>query len=127
MLNRSEVPDSPERRLIRMKTIARLSPLLLLLAPVALFGAVHPTKAQAAYINEHEKCVHQLREARKDAVQRDAGGRKRLLDSARQAYHRCEAHAHLVWQYYPALPPGDTAPVNTSTGGPAAAPKTQTH
>jgi hypothetical protein len=122
---RPEVPDFLKRRLIRMKTIARIS-LLLLLAPAILFAAIHPTKAQGAYINEHEKCVNQLRDARKDAVQHDAAERKRLFDAAKQAYHRCEAHAHLVWKYYPVTPPGDTAPVNTSTGGAATAAKTTT-
>lgn len=110
-----------------MKIIASLSPLLVLLAPAALFGAVHHTRAQAAYFNAHDKCVMQLRDAQKDVAPRDASERKRLVKAAKQEYRRCEAHAHLIWKYYPSPPPEDAAPVTTTTGDAATPPATTTH
>jgi hypothetical protein len=100
-----------------MKAIARTSTLVVLLARTALFGAVHHTPAQAAYFDAHAKCVKQLRDAKNDAASKDAAERKRLVEAAKQEYRRCEAHAHLIWKYYPAQPPQDAAPGMTTTAG----------
>lgn len=81
---------------------------LMLLTCSTSFAAVHPTRAQAAYFDEHDKCVSALRAAKKDARAAPPDQRKKLLDSAKQAYRQCEEHAHLVWKFYPKPPPGTT-------------------
>jgi hypothetical protein len=100
-----------------MKAIALISTIVVLLAPATLFGSIHRTPAQAAYFDAHAKCVKQLRDAKKDAgATKDAADRKRQIEAAKQEYRRCEAHAHLIWKYYPALPPEDAPPASTTTG-----------
>ena len=76
------------------------------------FAAVHPTKAQAAYFDEHDKCVSALRAAKKEAKAAPSDQRKKLLDAAKHAYRQCEEHAHLVWKYYPLPPPPSTTPAS---------------
>jgi hypothetical protein len=78
---------------------------LILFTSSSALAAVHPTKAQAAYFDEHDKCVSTLRAAKKDAKAAPADQRKKLLDAAKQAYRQCEEHAHLVWKFYPQPPP----------------------
>jgi hypothetical protein len=78
---------------------------LILFTSSSALAAIHPTKAQAAYFDEHDKCVSTLRAAKKDAKAAPADQRKKLLDAAKQAYRQCEEHAHLVWKYYPQQPP----------------------
>lgn len=77
---------------------------------LSLLLAVHPTKAQAAYFAEHEKCVAALSEARASAKAGPADQRKAALAAAKQAYRRCEEHAHLVWKYWPDPPPAPSKP-----------------
>jgi hypothetical protein len=86
----------------------KLTVLMLLTCSPAL-AAVHPTKAQAAYFDEHDKCVSALRAAKKEAKAAPADQRKMLLDTAKKAYRRCEEHAHLVWKFYPKPPPPTTS------------------
>ena len=97
-----------------MKTIARISTLVLLLSGTAL-GAIHHMPAQAAYFDAHKQCVKHLRDAKNDAASKDATEQKRVIEAAKREYRRCEAHAHLIWKYYPASPPPDAAPGRTST------------
>jgi hypothetical protein len=87
--------------------MTRLIVLILFTSSTAL-AAVHPTKAQAAYLDEHDKCVSSLRTAKKDAKAAPVDRRRALLDAAKQAYRQCEEHAHLVWKYYPKLPPSSS-------------------
>jgi hypothetical protein len=84
-----------------MKTLA----FVILLVPGTAFAAVRHTKAQAAYLEEREKCVTALHAAKKNAKTAPADQRPKLLDAAKQAYQQCEDHAHLVWKYYPQPPP----------------------
>ncbi len=71
---------------------------------LSLLLAVHPTKAQAAYLAEHEKCVAALRDAKARAKDKAA------LKTAKAEYRRCEEHAHLVWKYWPNEPPTASTP-----------------
>ena len=89
-----------------MKTLIVLT----LLTCSTAFAAIRHTKAQAAYLDEHDKCVTTLRAAKKSAGAAPADQRKRLLDAAQAAYRQCEEHAHLVWKFYPQPPPTTTAP-----------------
>ncbi len=92
-----------------MKTLT----FLILFFPSAAFAAVHHTKAQQAYFDEHDKCVSTLRAAKKNAKAAPADQRQKVLDDAKQAYKRCEDHAHLVWKYYPQPPPeAETTPAS---------------
>jgi hypothetical protein len=100
-----------------MKAMACISTMMVLLVPAALQGAVHHTAAQAAYFDAHAKCVKQLRDAKKAAASKDSAERKGVVDAAKQEYRRCEAHAHLIWKFYPDLPPQDSAPAATTTAG----------
>jgi hypothetical protein len=72
-------------------------------------AAIHHTKAQQAYFDEHAKCVRQLRHAKKAARARPPDERKAALAAAKSGYDRCEAWAHLVWKYYPQQPPANAA------------------
>jgi hypothetical protein len=101
--------DSPRNALRGGWPLKRLFVLMLFACSTA-FAAVHPTKAQAAYLDEHDRCVSALRAAKKDAKAAPEDQRRKLLDVAKQAYRRCQEHAHLVWKFYP-LPPQAT---NTS-------------
>ena len=53
---------------------------LMLLTCSTAFAAVHPTRAQAAYFDEHDKCVSTLRAAKKDAKRDD-----RLLRKSKES------------------------------------------
>ncbi|GEM_PF-3800362 len=79
--------------------------ILTMFACPALFAAVHPTKAQTAYFDEHEKCSAALKAAKKNAKAAAPEARRKALEEARAAYRKCEAHAQLVWKFYPAPPP----------------------
>lgn len=80
------------------------------LAILLVIAAIHPTKAQIAYFNEHDKCVAALRAARKAAKDAPGDQTKKLLSDAKAAYRKCEDHAHLVWKYYPLPPPEPKQP-----------------
>jgi hypothetical protein len=83
------------------------------LAPIGLLmslsidasGAVHHSKAQAAYFAVHDKCVRALKAARNGANGHAAEERRQIEKAAREQYRKCEAWAHLVWKYYPKTPP----------------------
>lgn len=81
----------------------------------AALAAIHHTKAQQAYFDEHEKCVRELREAKKAARAKPPEQRKAMLAAAKSRYDRCEAWAHLVWEYYPQRPPANAAQVGQAT------------
>lgn len=81
---------------------------LILFTSSTALAAVHPTRAQAAYFDEHDKCVSSIRAAKKDAKAAPVDRRKTLLDAAKQAYRQCEEHAHLVWKFYPNPPPSSS-------------------
>ena len=83
--------------------------LCLALAPGAAMAAIHRTKAQQAYFDEHEKCVRHLHDSKKAARSKPPDERKAALAVAKREYDRCEAWAHLVWKYYPQRPPADAA------------------
>jgi len=100
-----------------MNSMPRISAIVLLLAPAALFGAVHHTAAHAAYFKAHGQCVRHLHEAKKDASAKVEPERKKTLDAAKEEYRRCEAHAHLIWKYYPSSPPPDVAPATPGSSG----------
>jgi hypothetical protein len=82
----------------------------------AAFAAIHRTKAQQAYFVEHEKCLRELREAKKAARAKPPEQRKAMLAAAKSEYDRCEAWAHLVWKYYPQRPPANAAQGGQSNG-----------
>jgi hypothetical protein len=84
--------------------MTKLIALILLTSSTAL-AAVSHTKAQAAYFKEHDKCVSALRAAKKEANAAPPDERKKLVDAAKESYRRCEERAHLVWKFYPQLPP----------------------
>lgn len=77
----------------------------ILAASIDVCAAVHPTRAQIAYFHEHDKCVAAFRQSAKKAKTAPADERKKEIAAAKQDYRQCEAHAHLVWKYYPAPPP----------------------
>jgi len=58
-----------------------------------------------------------LRDAKNEAASKEVTEKKHGIEAAKQEYRRCEAHAHLIWQYYPASPPADAAPDSTTTTG----------
>jgi hypothetical protein len=94
--------------------------------PVA-FAAVRHTKAQQAYFDEHEKCVTQLREAKKAVRGKPTGQRKAALAAARREYDRCEAWAQLVWKYYPQRPPAKASRGEGVSGPSDGTQKAETH
>jgi hypothetical protein len=79
--------------------------LVIIAISLPMLAAVHPTKAQLAYFNEHDKCVAALRTAKKAANDAPSDQKKKLLSEAKATYRKCEDHAHLVWKYYPLPPP----------------------
>ena len=104
-----------------MRTWANAILFYVALTPGAAYAAVHPTKAQQAYFDEHDKCVKELREDEKAAGSRPAEQQKSILAAAKNEYGQCEAWAHLIWKYYPRRPPG-TAPKSNHASGSIATP-----
>lgn len=94
--------------------------------PVAAQAAVHPTKAQQAYFDEHDKCVKELREDEKAAGSRPAAQQKAILAAAKSEYGQCEAWAHLIWKYYPRRPPGNAPKPSHASGSGATVGKPRT-
>jgi hypothetical protein len=92
-----------------MRLWANATLLCLALAPGVASAAIHHTKAQQAYFDEHAKCVRQLRDAKKAARSKPPDERKAALAAAKSEYDRCESWAHLVWKYYPQRPPANAA------------------
>ncbi len=78
---------------------------LLTFISISASGAVHHSKAQGAYFAVHETCVRALKAARKDATAHGAEERRQIEKAAKEQYRKCEAWAHLVWKYYPKVPP----------------------
>lgn len=68
-------------------------------------AAVHHSKRQNAYSEQHEKCRAALKAAQAEARKHQGEERKQIEKAAREAYDRCEEYAHLVWKYYPEKPP----------------------
>jgi hypothetical protein len=93
---------------------------LVAFTPCAATAAIHHTKAQQAYFDEHAKCVRQLRDAKKAARSKPPDERKAALAAAKSEYDRCEAWAYLVWKYYPQRPPANATQAEPKGSAPDA-------